>query len=146
MNTKNFLVGALIGGVVYFLLGWLLYGNLLHQYYLDHPGAVSNIDRTMDQFQWWALALGNLLFGCLLAYVFARSGVSTLAGGLVVGGILGLFECAAIDMVMYGTTNIISKRWMVADIAAFTGMSAITGAVIGAVNGMMNRSSTNTAA
>ena len=68
MNTKNFLIGGLVGGVVYFLLGWLFYGNLMHQYFADHPGTATNVDRVMDQFEWWALGLGNLLFGFLLAY------------------------------------------------------------------------------
>jgi hypothetical protein len=139
MNTKNFLVGGLVGGVLYFLLGWLFYGNLMSQFFMDHPGTATNVDRAEDQFVWWSLALGNLLFGFLLAYVFAKSGVATLVSGLITGGIVGLLACAAIDFTMYGTTNIASKQMVAADIAVFTVMSAIVGAVIGAVNGMLNK-------
>ena len=144
MNTKNFIVGGLIGGVVYFLLGWLFYGNLMNQFFIDHPGTATNVDRPMDQFVWWSLGLGNLLFGFLLAYVFARSGVATLTSGLIVGGIVGFLACAAIDFTMYGTTNIASKQMVAADIAVFTVMSAIVGAIIGAVNGMLNKSNVTT--
>lgn len=144
MNTKNFLIGGVVGGVVYFLLGWLFYGNLMHQYFVDHPGTATNVDRVMDQFEWWALGLGNLLFGFLLAYVFAKSGVSTLMSGLITGGIVGLLACAAIDFTMYGTTNITSKHAVAADVATFTVMSAIVGAVIGAVNGMLNKTTVTT--
>lgn len=144
MNTKNFLIGGIVGGVAYFLLGWLIYGNLMNQFFHDHPGTATNVERAMDQFEWWALALGNLLFGFLLAYVFAKSGVSSLTSGLITGGIVGLLACSAIDLMMYGTTNIMSKRAMVADIAVFTVMSAIVGAIIGAVLGMANKSTVST--
>jgi hypothetical protein len=136
MNTKNFLLGGIVGGVVYFLLGWLFYGNLLANYFHEHPGTATNVDRLMDQFEWWALGLGNLLSGFLIAYVFSKSGVSTLASGLVTGAILGFLMSSSIDLIMYGTTNIMSKRGMVADIATFTVMSAIVGAVVGALMGM----------
>lgn len=139
MNTKNFLIGGLVGGVVYFLLGWLFYGNLLTQYFQDNPGTATGVEKTMEQFEWWALILGNLFWGLVLAYVFTKSGVSTLSSGLITGGILGLLIACAIDFTMYGTTNILSKKSMLADIAAFTVISAIAGAVIGAVIGMMNR-------
>lgn len=139
MNTKNFIVGGLVGGVIYFLLGWLFYGNLMNQYFMDHPGTATNVERPMEEFVWWSLVLGNLLFGFLLAYVFAKSGVATLTAGLITGGIVGLLACAAIDFTMYGTTNIASKRMIAADIAVFTVMSSIVGAIIGAINGMLNK-------
>lgn len=146
MNTKNFLIGGIVGGVIFFLLGWLFYGNLLAQYFHDHPGTATNVERAMDQFQWWALILGNLFSGFLLAYIFSKAGVSTLSAGLVTGAIIGFLMSSSIDLIMYATTNISSKRAMVADIATFTVMSAIAGAVIGAVTGMANKTNKNTSA
>ena len=138
MNTKKFLIGGIVGGVVYFLLGWLFYSNLLAQYFHDHPGTVI-ADKPMDQFIWWALILGNLLSGFLLAYVFSKSGVSSLSSGLITGGILGFLMSSSYDLIMYATTNITSKHAMLADVATFTVISAITGAVVGAVMGMGNK-------
>lgn len=144
MNTKNFLIGGIVGGVLYFLLGYLFYGNLLAQYFKDNPGTATNVDRAIEHFEWWALILGNLLLGFLLAYVFSKSGVSTLSSGLITGGIVGLLASSATDLTMYGTTNIMSKNGMVASIATFTVMSAIVGAVLGAVIGMLNRKTVTT--
>ncbi len=138
MNTKKFLIGGIVGGVVYFLLGWLFYGHLLAQYFHDHPGTVI-ADKPMDQFIWWALILGNLLSGFLLAYVFSKSGVSSLSSGLITGGILGFLMSSSFDLIRYATSNIISKHWACADVATFTVISAITGAVVGAVMGMGNK-------
>ena len=139
MNTKKFLIGGIVGGVVYFLLGWLFYGYLLAQYFQGHPGTATGVDRAMDQFIWWALILGNLLSGFLLAYVFSKSGVSSLSSGLITGGILGFLMSSSYDLIMYATTNITSKQAMLADVATFTVISAITGAVVGAVMGMGNK-------
>ncbi len=139
MNTKKFLIGGIVGGVVYFLLGWLFYGQILAQYFQGHPGTATGVDRAMDQFIWWALILGNLLSGFLLAYVFSKSGVSSLSSGLITGGILGFLMSSSYDLIMYATTNITSKHAMLADVATFTVISAITGAVVGAVMGMGNK-------
>lgn len=136
MNTKNFLLGGIVGGVVFFLLGWLFYGNLFANYFHENPGTATNVDKVMDQIEWWALALGNLLTGFLYAYIFAKSGVSTLMSGLITGGIVGLLMGASIDLIMYGVSNIMSKHTLVADIGISTAMGAIAGAVIGAVMGM----------
>jgi uncharacterized membrane protein len=139
MNTKKFLIGGIVGGVVYFLLGWLFYGQILAQYFQGHPGTATGVDRAMDQFIWWALILGNLLSGFLLAYVFSKSGVSSLSSGLITGGILGFLMSSSFDLIGYATTNITSKHAMLADVATFTVISAITGAVVGAVMGMGNK-------
>lgn len=144
MNTKNLIVGGIVGGVVYFLLGWLFYGNLLHDYFKENPGTATNVNRTMEEMVWWALIAGNLLFGFLLSYVFSKSGVASISSGMVTGGIIGLLACSGVDLVMYATTNIDSKRAIAADIATFTVMSAITGAVVGAVLGMLNRKTVTT--
>jgi uncharacterized membrane protein len=142
MNTKNFLIGGIVGGVVFFLLGYLFYGVLLTDFFREHPGTATNVDRPMDQFQWWALILGNLFFGLLLAYVFTKSGVATLTSGLITGAILGFLVSASIDLSIYATTNIASKQMVAADVATTTVIAAITGAVIGAVIGMLNRTRT----
>ncbi len=136
MNTKKFLIGGIVGGILYFLLGYLFYGNLLTQYFKDHAGTATGVDRAMDQFQWWALILGNLLSGFLLAYVFSRSSVASFSSGLTVGGIIGFLMSCSYDLIMFATTNLTSKHAMLADVATFTVMSAIVGAVVGAVMGM----------
>ena len=138
MNTKKIFIGGIVGGVLYFLLGYLFYGVLLTQYFKDHAGSVI-ADKPMEQIIWWALILGNLFSGFLLAYVFSKSGVATLSSGLITGGLLGLLMSASYDLIVYATTNISSKHAMCADIATFTVMSAIAGAIVGAVMGMGNR-------
>ena len=133
MNTKKFLIGGIVGGVVFFLLGYLIYGVLLQNFMQEHPGTATGVQRDMKEFQWWALVLGNLLSGFLLAYIFAKANVTSLVNGLITGGIIGFLMSASHDSVTYGVSNLLSKRGVVADIIAFTVLSALAGAVIAMV-------------
>jgi phosphate/sulfate permease len=141
MNTKNFFIGGITGGIVFFLLGWLFYGHLLTEFFHNNE---SINEMPMEKFKWWALILGNIFSGLLLAYVFTKSGISTASSGLVTGGIIGFLMASAIDLVMFGTTMMLNKNSLMADIAVMTVISAIAGAVIGAVIGMLNKTDTAT--
>jgi len=134
MDFKKLLLGGITGGIAFFFLGWLIYGMLLMNFMAAHPGTVGNVDRAQPDFMY--LIIGNLFMGLLMAYIFVRANVNSLAGGLVTGGIVGLLIAVGYDCMMYATTNIISKTAMAADVAAMTVMSAIVGAIVGLVLGM----------
>lgn len=127
-------MGGIVGGILYFGLGYLIYGNLLMDFMKNHPGTAGNVDRTAPDFLY--LIIGNLSMGFLLAYIFVKSNTNTVARGLVTGGIVGLLVCVGIDCIIYATTTVMSKTGMAADVAGSTVMSAIVGAVVAAVIGM----------
>jgi hypothetical protein len=139
MDIKKLLIGGIVGGILFFGLGWLIYGNLLMSFMQKHPGTATGVDRSMEDMRFLYLCLGNLLQGFLLAYIFIRANVKTAASGLITGGVLGALMAAGMDCIMYGTTNIISKTAMAADVAAFTVMCAVVGAVLGIVMNMGNK-------
>jgi hypothetical protein len=129
MNTKKFFIGGIAGGVVYFLLGWLLYGMLLSDFMKSSAG----IERAQDSMIFWSLILGNLLLGFLLSYVLNRSGAASVSDGLGTGFLIGLLFAAGFDLIMYGTTTLVSLKQVAADVATFAVISAIAGAVIALV-------------
>ncbi len=67
---NKILLGGLAGGVVSFLLGWILYGMLLRD--VLEPEYVTDIMRADTEMIWWALILGNLSCGMLYSYIFGR--------------------------------------------------------------------------
>jgi hypothetical protein len=129
-------MGGIVGGILFFFLGWLIYGNLLAGFMQKHPGTATGVERAEDQMQYLYLAIGNLAMGFLLAYIFVKGNVSSLTGGLVTGGVVGALVSVGVDCTMYGTTNILSKTAMAADVAVMTVMCAVVGAVVGMVMGM----------
>jgi hypothetical protein len=139
MNTKNFLVGGIVGGVVYFILGYLLYGNLLADFFQKNT-TYYNTD--MATFKMWALILGNLFSGFLLAYIFTKAGVFTVTSGLITAGVIGFFMSGSYDLIMYGTSKMMNKEALMVDVATFTIVSAIAGAVIAGVIRMLSKTRT----
>lgn len=135
MNIKKLAVGGIVGGIIFFFLGWLIYGMLLVDFMKSNPGIVSGYEKEMPDMLY--LAIGNLASGLLMAYVFIRANVTTLMGGLIMATIMGLLMSVSFDCMMYGTTNLLSKKAIMADVLAATAMFAITGAVVGLLLGKL---------
>ena len=133
MNIQKLLIAGIAAGILYFFCGWLVYGNLLVSFMRNHPGTVAGVERTEMQFLY--IAIGSLLQGFLLAFVFVKGNVSSLGSGFVTGGIVGFLYDAGVDSLIYGTSNVMSKTGVAADVVAFTVMSAVIGAIIGMMTG-----------
>ena len=136
MDLKKLFTGGIVGGILFFGLGYLIFGMLLTGYMEKHPGTATNVMRPETEIRFLYLALGNLLSGFLMAYIFIRANVKNAMGGLITGGIVGFLMLASIDLVWYGTSNVMSKSSLLADVAGATVMSAIVGAVVGLVMNM----------
>lgn len=126
MNTKM-LIGGVLGGIVYFLLGWLVYGILL-------AGTMEgNCMRAHDAILPLWIFTGNVFTGLMLSYVFSRmTTVNTLGSGAMAGAVIGLLSAIGIDCLMYGTTTVVTEPMHILMDAAITAVLwAIVGGVIG---------------
>ena len=141
MDIKKLFIGGITGGILFYLLGWLIYGILLMDFMQAHPGTATGVDRPTADIRMMYLIIGNLLSGFLLAYIFMKGNINSLAGGVVTGAVIGLLLSSSMDTINYGLTNIASKKMMMADVAAATVMSAIVGAIVGLVMGKLNKAS-----
>jgi hypothetical protein len=143
MNTKNIVIGGIVAAIVYFLLGYLVYGNLMMDFFRNHPGniskqALSEVERGKNML-FWAIGVSNLGAGILLAFVFDRSGIKNFSAGLVTGAIVGFLASVSFDFMMYSTSNLMDKNAVVGDILAWTLISAIAGALCGMVMGKVSK-------
>lgn len=137
MNTQKFLISGIAGGIVAFLGGWLIYGILLMDFMMANAGTATNVMRADMDMIWWALIVGNIFFGLILSYVYNKwANISSLAAGLTAGATIGFFVIAGFDLVMYATSNVMSLKGTLVDIAAGTVLWALTGAAVGWTNGM----------
>ncbi len=134
MDIKKWLIGGIVGGVAFFLLGYLIYGMLLMEFMTNNPGTAGNLEKVELDFLY--LGVGNLASGFLLAYIFIKGNINTMAAGLVAGAIIGCLYAVSIDCVMYATSTIMSKKAMLADVVASTVMSAVVGGIVAMVLGM----------
>ena len=141
MNSRNFLVGGIVAGICYFLLGWMVYGMLLKDFMLNNAGSATGVGKDPEHFVWWSLGLGNLVMGFLLAYVMRKANAVSAASGAKIGIAVGLLMSAGIDFIMYGTTNLSTMTGIAADVAAMAVISGIAGGITGLVLSMANKKS-----
>ena len=86
------------------------------------------------------LALYNLVWGCLIAFIFEKwAGIRTFAGGFAGGAFLMFLISLATDLGFLAFMNMFKSLWFVAvDVVVVTFMGAVTGGVIGAILGKMS--------
>jgi hypothetical protein len=105
MDTKRFGVATLVGGIVLFAVGYLIFNVMFAGFYAANVGSATGVDRT-TQIQ-WAVAVGALAYGALIAYVLEhRSGGVSIGEGAKVGAIVGFLIWCTVDFYLYGATNI----------------------------------------
>lgn len=136
MDMKKRLLATLAGFVVFFLLGWVLYGMVLMDFFNSNQGTATGVMRAETEMVWWALVVGNLLQAYLLVYIFGNwANITTFGGGFKSGLIIGLIIGYGVDLTMYGTTNLMNLTAALVDPLVIGTMMGVSGGVIGVVLG-----------
>lgn len=134
MDSKKFVIATLVGTVVNFVLGGLIYGVLFAGFFAEHMGVVPGVARPEPLM--WAIAVSELAGAALLTLLIGVRGKgSSLADGLQVGAAIGFILSIFMDFNVYGTTNIADMTSILVDPVLGTLRFAITGAVVGTVVG-----------
>jgi hypothetical protein len=136
MDAKKRIMATLAGFVVFFMLGWLLYGMLLMDFFAANAGSATGVMRSDTEMVWWALVVGNILQSYLLVYIFSKwDGINSFGSGLQAGATIGLILGFGFDLTMYGTSNMMNLTASLVDPLVVAAMMGITGGVIGVVLG-----------
>ena len=128
MNLKT-LVNGLLTGVIAFLLGWLIFGMLLLDYYTQHMMQYGGLMKNPPDFIY--IFIGSLAYGLLLSYVFTLGNVASASKGAKVGLIIGLLTQITFDTYLFAQMNLMGRSLMLVDISASAAFSAIIGAFLG---------------
>jgi len=137
MSSNKFLIGTLVGGITFFLLGYLFYGLALSSFFMNHSVAPSGSMKNMDQIVWWALILGNLTSAALLSYIFLKLGnINSFGAGARMGIAIGFLMSFSMGLIRFATENSLDLTGTFTDVVIGTVMTAIAGGVIGALLGM----------
>ena len=139
MNNR-FLPAVLVGGVVHFLLGWLVFGMALMSTYrsMMTPEATAAMKEPAEI---WAYGLGSLTWALLLTWLYSRwASISTFRTGAIAGAVIGFL--VALSMGFNGYASM--KMWtsfsgMLIDPLGAALVSGITGGVVGWVLGYQGR-------
>lgn len=122
MNIKKFLVSGVVGGIVNFLLGWLLYGIIF-----------ANQFPVTGEMNMMMIALGSLVWGLFVAYIFIKwAHITTFKTGFQAGAVIGLFLALYYDFFYNAmkATDAIDWPTVGLDIMITALITALTGATI----------------
>ena len=122
MNTKT-LIAAAAGGLILFLTGGLVYALLLKDFF--------TVDVTRDTANLLYIVPGELVFGCLLAWVLSCCGASTVLDGAKYGALIGFLIALGYGLIMYGATTITDLTHYLVEAVVWAVRFACAGAVIG---------------
>lgn len=138
MNTK-LILATLAGAILYFLLGWVIYGMLLMDFYEANTVIYEGLNKEMPDLL--LLFLSNLAMSFLLAWIFQKwAQIHTLTGGLTAGLLIGFLIGTSIDFMFYSMMNLYTSTLLVVDIIVNTIVVGIIGACIGWILGMGKKS------
>jgi len=136
MNAKQFAVGTVVGTVILFVLGYVIWDMLFADFFAANSGGATGVDRA-EQIV-WAVVVGTLAYGLLLTLVIKGSSrPGSIAEGVKLGAIVGVLVWGTTDFILYGVTDINNLTAVVADTLLEGVRAAISGAGVAAVVGMI---------
>jgi hypothetical protein len=132
MNPKRLLIGTIGGGIVLFVVGYLMFSVAFDSFYRANIGSATGVSRASELL--WATILGSLSYAALITYTIEnRSGAVTVGTGAQIGAIVGFLLWFTADFVIYGTTNVANLTRTIVDPLLEIVHGGIGGAVIAAV-------------
>ena len=133
MNTK-LIVATLVGTVVAFLLGWLVWGYLLMSYFsshmVDYSGSgLIRVEADMMS-RLWAIALANLVWSFLLAWIFQKwANITSAMQGFIWAAVIFFLITTGTSLLQWSQMNLMDWQTY----AVYTLVSAAFWGVVGAV-------------
>ena len=104
MDAKRLTVATLVGGIVLYAVGYLIFTKAFAGFYAANVGTATGVDRDAEIV--WAVALGSLAYAALIAYAMGNRAASPSIGeGAKIGAIVGFLLWFSVDFVLYGATN-----------------------------------------
>ncbi len=132
MDAKRLAIATIVGGVVLYAVGYLIFSLAFAGFYAANAGPATGVDRTAPLI--WAVALGSLAYAALIAYALGnRAGAPSLGEGAKVGAIVGFLLWFTTDFIIYGVTNVATLTRTIVDPLLEAVRGGIAGAVIAAV-------------
>lgn len=131
MITKRFALGALVGGIVLWAVGYLLFELAFANFYSANAGSATGVSRGANLI--WAVALGSLSLAVLLTLAISWARASSIADGFKIGATVGFLLWFGVDFILYGISNVSSLTKTIVDPLLELVRHGIAGAAIVAV-------------
>lgn len=104
MDVKRLAIGTLVGGIVVYVLGYLIFILAFGSFYQANLGSATGVTR--DPEIMWAVFLGSCTYAALITVMIGiTSGATTTGEAMKRGAIVGFLLWMTADFIVYGATN-----------------------------------------
>ena len=133
MTLQRLLIGTVVGGIVLFFAGYLIFGIVFADFFAQNAGTATGVAK--EPFNFVALAVGQLGFAAALTLILHWAAVRSVGRAVAVAAVSGLLFFLGIDLTMYATTNTQSLTATLVDPILAAALFAVGGAAIAAATG-----------
>jgi len=105
MFSKSNLVATLVGSIFLFLGGYLIWGVLTVDFFAQHAGSATGVNKEPDLL---FVAIGCLIEAFFLSTIYGKwaQGIHSAKEGFEFGALVGAFFGFGEGLIWYGTTNL----------------------------------------
>ena len=100
---QRILTGTVVGGIVLFLLGYLIFGIVFADFFTANAGSATDVPKMPPDFV--SLGIGQLAWGAVLTLILGWAGVRSIGQGVTTAGLAGLLIFLGVDLTLYATSN-----------------------------------------
>lgn len=131
--NKNFALATVVGAVVLFVLGYLIFELALGGFYESNVGTATGVMRDSPQWLWFIIAV--LAWSAVLTLALSWSGSTDAMSGFKAAALIALLIGISFDFGQYAWTNLNTLTFALVDPIVGAIHSGIGGAVIGILLG-----------
>lgn len=130
MNIQKLLLGTVVGTIVYFIAGFLIWGFGLEQINQNFMVNYDGLMREMPNMGWMVASMAA--HALLVSYIFIKwANIRTFASGAKAGALISVIAGLGSSAMMMATMNIMSYQVVFIDLIGNLVWGAIGGGVIG---------------
>ena len=132
MNWTKFSVATLIGGVAYFLLGWVVFGIILRDLTALPDDVAAVVQIPEEEFKISFMIISCLILGAFYSLILMKwANVSTFTGGLKVTALIGGLYTLVVGFSMASMFRMNSVDQIFINAIGDAVCSGLTGGIIG---------------
>jgi hypothetical protein len=134
-KLTRLIVASVVGCILFFFLGWLIYGVLLMNFYVAHTTPYPGLMREMPNLA--ALIIAYLAMSFFIAFILQRwAGATTFGKGLTWSLFINFLIILTVDLFFVASMKLYDAPVIIVDIIVNTALGGLIGGVMGWILGM----------
>ncbi len=131
MNWTKLIIASVIAGILYFFLGWLVYGILLKDAMTMPEGMKEIVERKPEDMNMTLMLISCLAWGVFISYIYIKMGTSGWMDGAIQGVVISVLLSLSIGANMTAMFTFTNMNNTYIDMLASGVCGGLAGAVIG---------------